>query len=116
MAFEFARVFAPVARGALDSLVLCGGASRAAHFQALFATLFSPLPVYKITESDLMAARGSLFAFESRAIAAPVRRVRAPAKFDTEAMVDAQALYQETFDQMYGHVAAGKPYEIMREK
>ncbi len=113
MVFEFARVFAPVAEaGAIDSLVLCGGAARATHFQALFAALFAPLPVTRVIEADLMGARGCLQAFDTPATRAATQPVPATMRLDAAA----QSLYQETFDRLYGHVAAGKPYAITREK
>jgi sugar (pentulose or hexulose) kinase len=113
MAFEFARVFELVAKsGAVDSLVLCGGAARSTPLCSLMAALFAPLPVYRVTETGLMGARGCLYAFDLQLARAPVARVPEEGSLDRKALEDARVLYAETFDRLCGHVPAGKPYTL----
>jgi len=115
MVFEFARVFDGVAQsGAVDSLVLCGGAAKSAQVCALFAALFDPLPVQRVIETELMGTRGCLYAFDPRIARAPVAPVRRDAGLDHKALAEARALYLETFERLYGHVKAGEPYALKR--
>ena len=113
MAFEFARVFESVARsGAVDSLVLCGGAAKSEPLRALFAALFAPLPVQCVSETELMGTRGCLYAFDPQLARAPLSPVRDTAPFDRQTLADARALYLETFARLYAHVKAGQPYAL----
>jgi sugar (pentulose or hexulose) kinase len=115
MVLEFGRVFDPVVRsGAVDSLVLCGGASRSPRFQAMFRSLVTPLPVRQVVEADLMGTRGCLFAFNTLAAEAATRWVRGAGKLNVTEMADARALYLEAFRRVYGSVAAGAPYVLTR--
>jgi len=118
MAFEFARVLDRVAKsGAVDSLVLCGGTAKSAHIRSLFAALFAPLPVHRVVETELMGTRGCLYAFDPKIANAPTEPVRCDAGLDRKALAGACALYLETFEHLYGHVPAGKPYALtMPEK
>jgi L-xylulokinase len=113
MAFEFARVFKRVAKsGAVDSLVLCGGAAKSAHVRSLFAALFAPKPIHRVIETELMGTRGCLYAFDSQIARAPVAPVRCDAGLDQKMLVETQTLYLETFERLYAHVKAGAPYTI----
>jgi len=113
MTFEFARVFDRVAKsGAVDSLVLCGGTARSAHIRSLFAALFAPLPVHRVIETELMGTRGCLYAFDPQIARAPGAPVRCDATLDRKVLAGAFALYLETFDRLYAHVKAGKPYTL----
>jgi sugar (pentulose or hexulose) kinase len=113
MAFEFARVFALVAElGAIDSLVLCGGAAKNAYVRALFAALFNPLPIHQVVETELMGTRGCLYAFDPQIACAPIAPVRAHGTDCEKALADARAVYLETFKRLYGHVEAGAPYTL----
>lgn len=118
MAFEFARVFDPVAgSGAVDSLVLCGGTAKNAHIRSLFTALFTPLPVHRVIETELMGARGCLYAFDPKIARAATEPVRCDAGLDRKALAEARSLYLETSERLYGHVRAGKPYALtMPEK
>jgi sugar (pentulose or hexulose) kinase len=113
MAFEFARVFARVAKsGAVDSLVLCGGAAKSAHVCSLFAALFAPKPIHRVIETELMGTRGCLYAFDPQIARAPVAPVRCDARLDRKVLAEAQSLYTNTFDRLYAHVKAGGPYTL----
>jgi sugar (pentulose or hexulose) kinase len=117
MTFEFARVFDCVAKsGAVDSLVLCGGAAKSAHVRSLFAALFAPMPIHRVIETELMGARGCLYAFDPQIARAPVAPVRRNASLDRNALAEARALYLETFERLYGHVQAGKTYALNRKQ
>lgn len=114
MTLEFARVFGPVAKaGAVDSLVLCGGAARSVPVCSLFAELFAPLPVHKVTETELMGTRGCLFAFDPWVARAPVHPVPPDGTVDRQALAEAQGLYQDVFERLLGHVQAGAPYSLI---
>ncbi|MFA6561339.1 MAG: FGGY-family carbohydrate kinase [Verrucomicrobiia bacterium] len=113
MTFEFARVFDRVAKSsAVDSLVLCGGAAKSVHVRSLFAALFAPMPIHRVIETELMGTRGCLYAFDPQIARAPVAPVRCDAALDRKALAGAFALYLETFDRLYAHVKAGKPYTL----
>jgi len=117
MAFEFARVFESVAReGAIDSLVLCGGAAKNPHIRSLFASLFAPLPVHQVIETDLMGTRGCLRGFDPQIACAPTAPVHCNPDLDESALAGARALYLEVFDRLCGHVPAGKPYALKQDK
>jgi sugar (pentulose or hexulose) kinase len=75
MAFELARVFEGVKQsGAVDSVVLGGGAMRGGHFPRLLASLFAPLPVYGLEDEAMAGVRGALYAFSPRVAQARGRR------------------------------------------
>ena len=115
MVCEFARVFDGLTKsGAVDGLVLCGGAARIARVRVLFAALFAPLPVHCVTAAELMGTRGCLHAFDPRIARAPVAPVRPDCRIDTRALAEAHALYQEMFRRLCGHVPAGKAYTLDR--
>ena len=117
MAFEFARVFEPVVKaGAVDSLVLCGGAAKNPHVRGLFATLFAPFPTYHVIETELMGTRGCLHAFAPRLASARTARVQPERQIDPCALAAARALYLTTFNRLYGQVSAGKAYSLKRAK
>ena len=117
MAFEFARVLAPVVRsGAVDSLVLCGGAAKSVHIRALFAALFAPVPIHQVIETELMGTRGCLHAFDPQIACARTVPVHCDAGLDGKALAEARALYLETFERLCGHVPAGKPYALKLKK
>jgi sugar (pentulose or hexulose) kinase len=79
MCFEFARVFEPVVEsGAVDRVVLGGGASKGGYFGKLLAGLFAPLPVFRLEEDAVAAARGTLYAFSRKVARGRTRRVPAP--------------------------------------
>jgi sugar (pentulose or hexulose) kinase len=79
LTFEMARVFKPAAEsGAVDSIILGGGAAQAAHFQALLAVFFHPLPVHVAMEADLAGSRGSIYSFSPQAACGRTRRVECP--------------------------------------
>ncbi|MCU0786396.1 MAG: FGGY-family carbohydrate kinase [Verrucomicrobia bacterium] len=117
MAFEFARVLEPVIRsGAVDSLVLCGGAARSAHIRSLFAALFAPTPIHQVIETELMGTRGCLYAFSPTIAAAPTAPLRGDAGVNLKSLAEARSLYLETFQRLCGHVQSGEPYALKKEK
>jgi sugar (pentulose or hexulose) kinase len=114
MSHELARVFADVqAAGAVDSLVLSGGASQGTHFQKLICGLFPGLSVYQVDDGPWMGTRGVLHGFGVRASQAKVRRVRADG-VDGPALSQSHAYYLDVFARLYGHVTAGQAYRIER--
>ncbi len=111
MAFEFARVLDPVIKsGAVDSLVLCGGAAKNPHIRSLFAALFAPLPIHQVIETELMGTRGCLYAFDPKISRTHTAAVHCDGRVDARELAAARALYLETFERLCGHVPAGKPY------
>ena len=115
MTFEFARVLDPVVTtGAVDSLVLCGGAAKSRPIRSLFAALFAPTPIHQAIETEMMGARGCLYAFSPQIARAPVAPVRIEAGLDRKDLAAARGLYLETFDRLCGHIPAGKPYTLGR--
>lgn len=117
MAFEFARVFDPVMKsGAVDSLVLCGGAAKNPHICSLFAALCAPLPIHQVIETELMGTRGCLYAFSPQIARAHTAPVHCAGRLDANALAEARALHLETFDRLCGHVPAGKPYSLSVRK
>ncbi len=102
MCLEFDRMFAPLrAAGALDSLVLCGGASRGRAFQQLLAVLFAPLPLHLITEADGMGTRGCLYPFSPAACRMPMEPLHADAGPDRAQLDGLRRLYAELFRRLY---------------
>jgi sugar (pentulose or hexulose) kinase len=103
MAFEFARMFGPVAAaGIIDRAVLGGGASKGLAFQQLLAALFAPLPVSVALDQHLAGARGSVHAFSPRAALCETREVPCP-DAATRARVERQcAHYARVVDAVLG--------------
>lgn len=117
MVFEFARVLESVVKvGAVDSLVLCGGAAKNSHICSLFGALFAPLPIRQVIESELMGTRGCLHAFAPKISNAPTSAVRSDQRIDHNELVAARSLYLETLERLCGHVPEGKPYSLKRKK
>ena len=78
MVLEFSRVFSGLLQaGAVDALVLGGGAMNGRQFQALFAAAAGSLPALRITETDLLGTRGCLHVFDSVASSAAVEPLAA---------------------------------------
>ncbi|MCX6894058.1 MAG: FGGY-family carbohydrate kinase [Verrucomicrobia bacterium] len=117
MTFEFARVLDPVIKsGAVDSLVLCGGAAKNLHIRSLFAALFAPMPIHQVIETELMGTRGCLYAFDPQIARAHTAPVHCDGRVNAEELAAARALYLETFERLCGHVPAGKPYSLKATK
>lgn len=88
MCHELAAVFRPVKdSGAVDRVVLGGGAAGGWQFRRILAGLFAPLPVYHSTD-PAAGARGVLHAFGAKAARATMRRVPAPGRADVERILD----------------------------
>lgn len=113
MGYELYRVFEQVAaRGAIDSVVLSGGASRSPHFQRLIAALFAPLPVYQLDGAAWMGARGCLWRFGKRVARARATRVGASGILDGNALAAGRTLYEKVYARLYAGERAGRAYEI----
>ncbi|MCB9784269.1 MAG: hypothetical protein H6751_15000, partial [Candidatus Omnitrophica bacterium] len=113
MCYELARVFNQVKEEKkVDSVVLCGGASRGRVFQQMTAALFSPLPVYRILDEDAMGTRGCLFPFSEKVAKLRTERIKVSPQLDIGPLNRGRGLYQEAFDRMYAHVPAGRAYAI----
>jgi len=111
MTFELARVLQQVKdSGAVDRLVLGGGASKGVHFRKLTAALFAPLPVLWQTDQDLAAARGALFALNPDAARGNAKPVPPPSADETDAATRQFSHYVSVFDRTYGHEIIGKPF------
>jgi len=117
LCYELHRVFESLAaHGAIDSLVLSGGASQSPHLQSLITALFAPLPVYHLTEASWMGTRGCLWAFGQGVSRARATRVRPVCSVDRNALVSGRRLYGEVFDRLYRHNVAGAAYSIRRRE
>lgn len=113
MCCELRRVFAPVAAsGVIDSLVLSGGTSRSPHFQGLIASLFAPLPVWRLEEGGWMGSRGCLHVFSPRIARSAAVSVSASRGADIDTLSAAESMYNEVFTRLYGHVRAGNAYTL----
>jgi len=113
MACELARVFHEVkTSGAIDSLILGGGASKGAHFRKLLAALFAPLPVLQQTDQDLAAARGALFALTPHVAQGRPRLVTSPDAATAEAIQRTYANYVSVFEHVYGREDIGKAFRF----
>jgi sugar (pentulose or hexulose) kinase len=103
MTYEMARIFQQVRdQRHADSVVLGGGASQGACFQAYFAALFAPLPVYVTAEEDVAGLRGSLFAFSPRTATVKVRRVAPPPVGVARRIREGYPVYAELFERVLG--------------
>ncbi|MBN1417229.1 MAG: FGGY-family carbohydrate kinase [Planctomycetes bacterium] len=111
LAFEMARVLSAVRdRGAVDRMVLTGGASRAPVFRTLLACLFAPLDVDAQDGDESAAARGALFAFGKDAARIRVERIPAPeGDLDRRIRRDFDA-YRECFDRILGSLPPAGPF------
>jgi sugar (pentulose or hexulose) kinase len=102
MCLEFARMFHAVGRhGLVDSLVLCGGASKGPAFQKLLAALFAPLPIYTLRESDGMGTRGCLYPFSPLVSRMPTAPLPPPAAVERAQLDELNRLYLELFRRLY---------------
>jgi sugar (pentulose or hexulose) kinase len=111
MVFELARVFAAVKQaGVVDGMVLGGGASRSKFFRKLIALLFDPLPVFLQQGEASNAARGALYAFDTKVATAWTRRIRAPRS--DKNILRAYELYLATFESILGKAPEGAAYTI----
>lgn len=113
MGYELHRIFDAVARhGAVDRVVLSGGASKSPHFRQLIAALFAPLPAYHLDDAAWMGARGCLAAFSRKAAEAEAVRISIGQKLNPDALAAGRLLYQDVFSRLYGHVCAGSAYTV----
>ncbi len=116
MCYELARVFGAVqTSGAIDSVVLSGGASQGLQFQQLVSVLFDGLPVYQLEDAAWMGTRGALHAFGAKVSTAKVRRLR-PDRANADGIARGYAGYLEAFNRLYGHVTAGEAYAVTTGK
>ena len=117
MAFELARVLDAVRReGAIDAVVLGGGASKGPYYRKLIASLFSPLPVLWQVDEDLSAARGAIYAFNVRAARTKTRRIAPVPDSEHTAIQCAHDDYLAVFERFYASIHAGKPFRFRRRR
>lgn len=110
LVFEFARVFDPIHQaGAIDSIILCGGASRATYFQQLFAALFAPLPIFI---PDSMGTRGSLYAFNPVVAQVQAQPFTGSEIQKSEKLQELQDIYNDLYERLYSADPAGRPFHI----
>ncbi len=110
LVFEFARVFDPVHKaGAVDSMILCGGASKGAHFRELFAALFAPLPIYI---PDSMGTRGSLYGLDPAVAQVQTKPFVGGEIHELERLKELNHLYNNLYERLYSHDLAGRPFRI----
>lgn len=112
--FELVRVMRQVmAARCVDSVVLGGGASKADVFRQILATLWSPLPVWRVAEEDTGGCRGALRALNAKVAAVAVKpAVVAPHK-KLAAQVSAHfERYLRLFDKLYGASPLGGPVHV----
>ena len=113
LVFEFSRIFDPLHKsGAIDSIILCGGASRAAYFQKLFGTLFAPLPIF-IPYS--MGTRGSLYGLNPLAAQVQAKPFVGSEFQESEQMENLKHIYKELYERLYSSVRSGRPF-LMESK
>ena len=117
LACEMARVMTEVvASGAVDGVVLGGGASKGRFFRELLAALFAPLPVFSPADEDLSGARGAVFTFSSAAAGARTRRVLPPPAQVRRRLARAYEMYLQVFDRLYGQVKVGQAFHFGQPK
>ena len=113
MACELARVFQAVkARGAVDSIVLGGGACKGWFFRELIAALFAPLPVFRQEDDDFAVARGATFAFNPVAAQSNREPVSPPAPVPALSIHNAYDLYCDVFNICSKHVVQAQPFHF----
>lgn len=113
LVYEFYRVFEDLKRvGAVDSIVLGGGASKGAFFRTMLASLFEPLPVYSLCDEDLAGARGTLHGLNARASCSEPAAVAPAGRGIRERLLSGYGAYRRLFDCLYGAVPSGAPYSF----
>lgn len=116
LCFEFERMFRPVQQDQkIDRLVLSGRGNNGPFFQGMLAALFEPLPVFVVKETDLLAPRGSLHAFDTCAARCEVEKVTSPARLDREALASARTLYADAFEKVCGNVQTARAWSGGKE-
>lgn len=110
MVFELFRIFAEVKKvGAIEGVVLGGGASKGAYFRQLAAALFHPLPVLWQKDYDLAAARGVLLPLDARAARGEFTRVSS-GLIAAEPLWEAYTTYEAAFQRIFGDNPVMKPF------
>lgn len=113
MCYEFFRVLAQVkSSGAVDGMVLGGGASKGAFFQTMLATLFAPLPVYVMTDEDLAGVQGAVFPFSLQPTSAKTALVPPLAGEVKTQLMDGYAAYSDLFNRLYRKEPAGGAFAL----
>ena len=111
LVFEFRRIFESIlAQRVADAIVLCGGASRAEHFQRLFAAVAAPIPVMVQQDQDFSVARGAVHLFWTSNVKLPALKITRP---DTAAKRAAQTgfeAYCEGHTRIYGKRSQSDAY------
>lgn len=117
MCYELGRVFEQVKEAKVaDSVVLCGGASRGAHFQQMIAALFLPLPTYRVLDEDSMGTRGCLQGFSERVAKVNASLLDVSPALDMEVLCRGKENYRKAFERLYSEVQAGQAYEIHQKR
>lgn len=116
LCFELGRVSGSLkTSGAIDSVVLGGGASKGIYFRQILAHLFDPLPVVWQEDYDLAAARGSVYAFSPQAAMGRVKPVKTDDALAGEVQ-EACEVYARAFQKVLGHVTDAAPFQCRAGK
>lgn len=117
MVCELRRVFDKVIQSkTVDRIVLGGGASKGDYFRRLIATIWSPFPVYWLEDEDMVAARGAIYSFSSKAAASKTVRIKPLGLALREELQKRYLFYLELFNRLYRHVPAGYALKIERRE
>lgn len=117
MCYELARVFEAVKScGAIDSVVLSGGASQGLNFQSCVSGLFAGASVHQVEDAAWMGTRGVLHAFGGQVSQAKVRPVDGGDGVEQDALMRGYEQYLEAFHRLYRDVTAGQPYAVENRK
>ena len=90
-------------------MILCGGASKGAHFRALFAALFAPLPIYI---PDHMGTRGSLYGLDPAIAQVQAKPFVGGEIREPERLEELNTLYNNLYERLYSQDPAGRPFRI----
>lgn len=114
MPFELVRVLRQVmAAGCVDRVVLGGGASKAEVFRQILATLWSPLPVWRVAEEDVGGCRGTLHALNPKVAAVAVKPAVSAVNKKLAAEVTGHfERYLRLFAKLYGDSPLGGPVQV----
>ncbi len=117
MCCELARVFENVKQhGAIDCVVLGGGASKGAFFRKLISALFAPIPVEQQMDIDLSTARGSVYAFNSNIAQTKTRKIKLPKDNKLTEIQDYYWKYLQVYHEHEQSIPMGTAFHFGKEK